>query len=63
MTATERQDRRRRLERAGFVALSGWAPAEFAAEAAQVVEKHRAKVERIIAEPPAPRGRPKKPTP
>lgn len=56
---TDRKSNKRRLERAGFVAVSGWVPAAYAAEVARVAEQHRAEVERIIAEPPKPRGRPK----
>lgn len=57
---TDRKANKRRLERAGYIALSGWVPAAYAAKVLQQVEFHRADVEAIIAEPPKPRGRPKR---
>lgn len=58
---TDRKANKRRLERAGFVALSGWVPAAYAAKVQQQVEFYRADVDAILAEPPKPRGRPKQP--
>jgi hypothetical protein len=53
----------RRLERAGFVALrsmSGYVTAAFARRIAAQVETNRATIDAILAEPPKPRGRPRK---
>ena len=55
---TDRKTKARRLEAAGYVALSGWVPAAYAAKVMQQVEMHREDVERI-AEEERPRGRPK----
>jgi hypothetical protein len=55
---TDRKAQKRRLERAGFVHLSGWVPAAFAAKAAQQVEFYREDVAKVVAEPAKPRGRP-----
>lgn len=61
MTAPDsvRQSRKRRLERAGYVALTGWVPAAYAATVMAQVEMHREDVERV-ADEPVPRGRPRK---
>ncbi len=58
---TDRMAKKRRLERAGFVALSGWVPAAYAARVLAQVETYREDVGRVLAEPPKPRGRPPKP--
>ena len=55
-----RDTKRRRLERAGYVHVSGWVPAAYAARVAQQVEMHREDVARLLAEPAKPRGRPRK---
>jgi hypothetical protein len=57
---SDRKAQKRRLERAGYVHLSGWVPAAYAAKVMQQVEMHRDDVERVVAEPAMPRGRPKR---
>lgn len=59
MSAAKRTQQRR-LERAGYVALKGWVPAACGERVEKQVEMHREDVERILSEPPQPRGRPKK---
>ncbi len=58
---TTRETASARLKARGYVALSGWVPAAYAKRVLAQVEMHREDVERIKAEPPKPRGRPKKP--
>ena len=48
---------KRRLEAAGYVHVSGWVPAAYAAKVAQQIEMHREDVEKA-AEVVKPRGRP-----
>jgi hypothetical protein len=55
-----RDTKRRRLERAGYVHLSGWVPAAYAAKVTQQVGMHAEDVARVLAEPAKPRGRPRK---
>ena len=55
---TNREDKRRRLERAGYAYVRGWVPTRYAAQVVAQVEMHRDDVERIASEPPKPRGRP-----
>lgn len=50
----------RRLARAGYAAVSAWLPKAEAERVQAKAEAHRAEVERILAEPPKPRGRPRK---
>ena len=59
MTPTERQKRKRRLERAGFVYVAGWLKPEFAKRVLAQIEAYRDAAERTAAAEP-PRGRPKK---
>jgi hypothetical protein len=56
---TDRKTKARRLERAGFVALSGWVPAAYALKVEAQVEMYREDVERA-ARAEGQRGRPKK---
>jgi hypothetical protein len=58
---TNRQSQKRRLEGAGFVHVSAWLPAAYAAKVAQQAEFYSEDVQRVLDEPPKPRGRPKKP--
>jgi hypothetical protein len=56
---------RRRLERAGYVAVvvsgvPGWVPLAFAARIAQQVDFWREDVAKLLAMPPKPIGRPRK---
>jgi hypothetical protein len=51
---------RRRLERAGYTHVNGWVTREQAALVAEWIEAVSPAVKRIAAEPPAPRGRPRK---
>jgi hypothetical protein len=55
-----RETKRSRLERAGFVHLSGWVPAAYAERVAQQVEMYRDDVARLLEDPVKARGRPKK---
>jgi hypothetical protein len=57
---TDRKAQKRRLERAGFVHVSAWLPTGFAARVMQQAEFHSDDVARVLAEPPRPRGRPRK---
>lgn len=60
----DRKTIKKRLEKAGFVHLSGWVPVTHPAAARfeDLVEKHSPAVERIISAPgSAARGRPKIP--
>jgi hypothetical protein len=59
---TTRKAKKLRLERAGFVHLSGWVLAEDdrGLDFCLAIEKYRPEVQRIAAEPPKPRGRPPK---
>jgi hypothetical protein len=59
---TDRKAQKRRLERAGFVFHSGWLPANNPAgpRFAGQVEAFREDVDRVLNEPPKPRGRPRK---
>jgi hypothetical protein len=60
MVTTERKTKKRRLEGAGYVHVSGWLRAgQFAARVEQQIAMHREDVERIGDEP-KPRGRPKR---
>jgi hypothetical protein len=59
---TDRKAQKRRLERAGYVHLSGWVPAAYAARVLAQVELHADDVAKIVAEPALPRGRPKRST-
>jgi hypothetical protein len=60
LAVTDRKAQKRRLERAGYVHLSGWVPAAYAAKVAQQVGMHAEDVARVLAEPAKPRGRPRK---
>lgn len=61
MTALHPETKRRRLERAGYAPLpQEWLPAAAVERVKRQIEAHRADVERILAEPPKPRGRPPK---
>jgi hypothetical protein len=56
-----RAEKKRRLERAGLVALpTGWVSQGFAERALEQVKNFRPDVAAILAQPPKPRGRPKK---
>ncbi len=67
---TDRKAKQRRLERAGYVHISGWVPNDmllmyeqyvnFADEARAWIAHHREVVDRIANEPPKPSGRPKR---
>jgi hypothetical protein len=57
---TDRKAHKRRLERAGYVHLSGWVPTAYALRVAQQVDMHREDVAKVLALPPKPRGRPPK---
>lgn len=59
MTAPTPQTLRRRLERAGFVHVSAWLPTAYAAKVIQQAEFYSEDVQRVLDEPPKPRGRPK----
>ena len=54
-----RQTQKRRLERAGFVHVSGWVPAAYAAKVAYQIATYSDDVEKVLNEPAKPRGRPK----
>jgi hypothetical protein len=56
---TDRKTAKRRLERAGFVHISGWVPAAYGARVAVQVDAHKPDVAVILAEEPKPRGWPK----
>lgn len=60
---TARITKARRLDAAGFAAVQGWLPKGRAEAIMREVERHREEVERIAAEAPRPRGRPKKVAP
>lgn len=49
MSDATQKSRQRRLQRAGYTALSGYLPAARAAEVQEEVEAHREDVERIAA--------------
>ena len=51
---------RRNLDRAGYVHVEGWVPAEAAEALKREIDAHRGEVERILAVPAQPRGRPTK---
>lgn len=55
--AAQRQNRKRRLERAGFIYVAGWLRPEFGKRAQAQIDAYREEVERIANED-APRGRP-----
>ena len=55
-----RQTQKRRLERAGFVHVSGWVPATYAAKVQYQVEAYAEEVQKLASRPAQPRGRPKK---
>jgi hypothetical protein len=57
---TDRKAQKRRLERAGFVHVSAWVPAAYAARVQQQADFYRDDVARVLAEPAKPRGRPPK---
>jgi hypothetical protein len=57
---TDRKTQKRRLERAGFIHVSGWVPAAYAAKVAFQVEAYAEDVAKVLAEPAKPRGRPPK---
>lgn len=57
---TARITKTRRLDAAGFAAVQGWLPKARAEAIMREVERHREDVERIAAEAPKPRGRPRK---
>jgi hypothetical protein len=57
---TDRMSQKRRLERAGFIHVSGWVPAAYAAKVAFQVEAYAEDVAKVLAEPAKPRGRPPK---
>jgi hypothetical protein len=54
-----RMTKQRRLERAGYVHVSGWVSDADADEVRAMVEYHAENVAKALAEPPLPRGRPK----
>lgn len=58
---THRETKRRRLERAGFIYLGGWVRADsvYAKTLAASIILSQPDVERVLSEPPKPRGRPK----
>jgi hypothetical protein len=58
---TDRKAQKRRLERAGYVHLSGWVPVENLAtkRAQQHLDSYRPDADAIANEPPKPRGRPR----
>ena len=66
MTAALSTTQRRRLKAAGYVAVqvdrgnAGWVPAADAERVAGQIDAQRADVERLVSEPPPPRGRPPK---
>lgn len=55
-----RNDKMNRLRRARYRAVGGWVPEDEARTIAELIEAHRPVVERILAEPPRPVGRPRK---
>ena len=55
-----RQSQKRRLERAGFVHVAAWLPTAYAAKVIQQAEFYSEDVQRVLHEPPKPRGRPRK---
>jgi hypothetical protein len=57
---TDRKAQKRRLERAGFVHVSGWVPVAYAAKVAYQIAAYSDDVEAVMNEPPKPRGRPRK---
>jgi hypothetical protein len=59
---TDTKATKRRLERAGYQFASGWFLPGFAARVKQQAEMHKPDVAAIQAQPPKPRGRPKKET-
>ncbi len=56
---TDRITKKRRLERAGYVALSGWVPKAYADRVLAQVEMHRDDIAKITGAPAKPRGRPR----
>jgi hypothetical protein len=58
---TDRKAQKRRLERAGFIHVSGWVPENMARNMLVDIEMSRLEVEKVMAEPAKPRGRPPKP--
>jgi hypothetical protein len=57
---TDRKAQKRRLERAGFIHVSGWVPQAYADKVEQQVAFYRDDVAKVLAEEPKPRGRPPK---
>ncbi len=68
---TDRKAKQRRLERAGYVYVAGWLRADgiifadpegyvFAQDVREAIEDQSYDVAAILAEPPKPRGRPRK---
>jgi hypothetical protein len=55
---TDRKAKQRRLERAGYIHVSGWLNARYAEKVFDQIEMHREDVAKIVAEPAKPRGRP-----
>ncbi len=61
MTDSERQSRKRRLERAGYRALPvGWVKEAYAKRVEAQIASYADEVQRVLNEPAKPRGRPKK---
>lgn len=57
---TDRKTRKARLEMAGYEWAEGWFPVAFARRVRSQANAYRSEVERIVQEPPRPRGRPRK---
>lgn len=60
MTAPSRETQSGRLERAGYVHLSGWVPAAYAKRVQDQIDMHREDVEKIKHAPARRPGRPRK---
>lgn len=60
MNAAYRQSNKRRLEKAGYRHVAGWVPERYAKGIEEVVKVHAKRVDELLAEPMAPRGRPTK---
>jgi hypothetical protein len=57
---TDRKTKKRRLTDAGFVHVSAWLPAAYAARVQAQADTYRDEVLRVLDAPAAPRGRPRK---
>lgn len=60
---TDRKANKRRLESRGFEHVSGWVTKAYAKQVNAQINFYREEVEAVIAEPPKPRGRPKRSAP